>query len=188
MSHSDNICSGCGRLKSKPLEPKPDYSERKSGKSVDFFSMTKNLILKNSFEHFIVLLIFLILSMFSIFKDETKLFVVCGVSLIIVSTIITAVSCSRCHVLVYQSCVCGVIPTKIPFITKRFTVYYEDIIKVKAHGIGMSSSTTKHSNDSHPKFVIITDFGAIEIKGLNDTQAIHLRNHIKHYTDKLERM
>lgn len=179
MSSSDNLCTECGRLKSTPLEPVPDYSGRDKGKSLRFFTMGKNL-----FYRYILFPLILIpaawmggnvvLGMIFDSGDIIQAVLISVTVIIIAYIILTAVSISKCYVEVYKNCIEGRIPAKIPCFTKHFTVFYGDIVRVNMHGVGMSMSTTKRSSDSHPGFVLVTDFGAIDIKGLNDSQAAEI--------------
>lgn len=179
MSSSDNLCTECGRLKSTPLEPVPNYSGRDKGKSLRFFTMGKNL-----FYRYILFPLILIpaawmgcnvvLGMIFDNGDIIQAVLISVTVIIIAYIILTAVSISKCYVEVYKNCIKGRIPAKIPCFTKRFTVFYDDIVRVNMHGVGMSMSTTKRSSDSHPGFVLVTDFGAIDIKGLNDSQAAEI--------------
>ena len=185
MSRSDNICSSCGKLKSKPLDQKSDYSERKAGRFVDYFPMTKNMLCRYMVPFGIVVMGIVF---FNIVPAIEKEIMICIDIIAVIVAVLIVISASRSYVSVYSNCVYGIIPCKIPLFTKRFTVYYDDVIKVKAFGMSTNSAMTRHGKDSHPKFVIITDFGAIDIKGLDNTQAIHLRDHIRYYTESLKRM
>lgn len=190
MSRSDNLCTECGRLKSKPLEPVPDYSDREKGKSDRFFTMGKNYFYK--YILFPIVLIplagmmgYVVLLMIS---DNNNGFadavLMCAGILALVYLILAAIAASKCYVEVYRNCIEGRIPAKIPCFTKHFIVYYDDIVRVNMHGVGMSTSTTRRSSDSHPGFILITDFGAIDIKGLNDSQAAEIYAHLHAYRRK----
>ena len=189
MSSSDNLCTECGRLKTRPLEPVPDYSDREKGKSQRFFTMGKNL-----FYRFILFPVILIPAVWmagavilgKIFDsyDLKQIILTSVIAVMILYIVLTAVSISKCYVEVYKNCIEGRIPAKIPCFTKRFTVFYDDIIRVNSHGIGMSASTTRRSSDSHPRFILVTDFGAINIKGLNDSQAAEIHALLRAYRNK----
>lgn len=184
MSRSDDICTTCGRLKSMPLEPKPDYSNRDPGKSQEFFSLTKNILFR--YLPFILLLPFgfLFISLFQAFGGYDREVIITVFAVAAVAAIITVISASKCYVSVYKNCITGRIPAKIPCFSKKFTVYYEDIIKLRTQGIGTGSNSFKHSTDSHPKFVIVTKSGAISIKGLTDSQALSVQAYIRAFRDK----
>ena len=189
MSRSDNLCTECGRLKSMQLEPVPDYSGRDKGKSQRFFTMGKNLF----YRYILIPLIlipaavmagYVVLGMIFDSISIIKAISACASVIAITYIILAAVAASKCYVEVYKNCIEGRIPAKIPCFTKHFTVYYDDIIKIRMHGVGMSSSSTRNSKDSHPTFVIITDFGAIDIKGLTDSQAAVIHAHYRANRDK----
>lgn len=189
MSRSDNLCTECGRLKSTPLEPLPDYSDREKGKSQRFFTMGKNLF----YRYILIPLILIPAAMMAgyvvlgmIFDNISiiKAVSACASVIAIAYIILTAVAASKCYVEVYKNCIEGRIPAKIPCFTKHFTVFYDDIIRVNMHGVGMSMSTTRRSSDSHPRFILVTDFGAIDIKGLNDSQAAEIHAHLRAYRRK----
>lgn len=190
MSRSDNLCTECGRLKSTPLEPIPDYSDREKGKSQKFYTMGKNL-----FYRFILFPLILIpavwmagnviLGMIFDSVDVINAILITFMVIAITYIILTAISASKCYVEVYKNCIEGRIPAKIPCFTKHFIVYYDDIVRVNTHGIGMiMGSTTRRSSDSHPGFTLVTDFGAIDIKGLNDSQAAEIHAHIRAFRRK----
>ncbi|MBQ2842050.1 MAG: hypothetical protein IJE72_03345 [Clostridia bacterium] len=180
MSRSDNLCTECGRLKSTPLEPIPDYSDREKGKSQRFFTMGKNLFYRYILFPLVLIPLagmmgyIILLIVFDNNNAVADALLMCAGALALVYLILTAVSISKCYVEVYKNCIEGRIPAKIPCFTKHFTVYYDDIVRVNMHGVGMSGSTIKNSSDSHPGFVLVTDFGAIEIKGLTDSQAAEI--------------
>ena len=184
MSFSDNLCTGCGRPKSRPLEPKPDYSNRQTGKQQKFFTMTRNLFYRVIFVPLVIAAAITAILIILPIHGENQIVLICADIILAVYVIISFVSASKCHIIIYKNCIEGRIPAKIPCFTKRFTVYYDDIIKIRMHGVGMSSGTTRHSHDSHPAFVIITDFGAINIKGLNDSQAAVIHAHYRANRDK----
>lgn len=179
MSRSDNLCTDCGRLKSTPLEP-VDYTNREKGKSLRFFTMGKNYFYK--YILFPLVLIpaawmasNVILGMIFDSVDIIKAILAAFIFIAIAYIILAAITASKCYVEVYKNCIEGRIPAKIPCFTKHFIVYYDDIVRVNVHGIGMSVvSTTRRSSDSHPGFTLVTDFGAIDIKGLNDSQAAEI--------------
>ncbi|MBQ3006490.1 MAG: hypothetical protein IJD78_02910 [Clostridia bacterium] len=191
MSRSDNLCTECGRLKSTPLEPVPDYSDREKGKSLRFFTMGKNYFYKYILFPLVLIPLagmmgYVILLMIS---DNNNRFadavIMCAGVLALIYIILAAITASKCYVEVYKNCIEGRIPAKIPCFTKHFIVYYDDIVRVNVHGIGMSVvSTTRRSSDSHPGFTLITDFGAIDIKGLNDSQAAEIHAHIRAFRRK----
>ncbi len=189
MSRSDNLCTECGRLKSTPLEPVPDYSDRDKGKSERFFTMGKNL-----FYRYILLPLILIpaavmagdvvLGMIFDSISIIKAVSVCAAVIALTYIILTAVAASKCYVEVYKNCIEGRIPAKVPCFTKHFIVYYDDIVRVNMHGVGMSMGNARRSSDSYPGFVLVTDFGAIPIKGLNDSQAAEIYAHLHAYRRK----
>lgn len=184
MSFSDNLCTGCGRPKSRPLEPKPDYSDRQTGKQQEFFTMGKNLFYRIIFIPLSLAAAITVALIFLPMKDIIQTALICADVIFALAAILGFVCASKCHIIIYRNCIEGRIPTKFPYFTKHFTVYYDDIIKIRMHGVGMSSSSTRHSHDSHPRFVIITDFGAIEIKGLTDSQAAVIHAHYRANRDK----
>lgn len=189
MSFSDNLCTGCGRPKSRPLEPKPDYSDRETGKQQEFFTMGKNLFYKYILFPLILVPLaammgYIGLLITSLDMETIKVVFICATILLLIYIILTAIATSKCYIKVYKNCIEGRIPAKIPCFTKHFIVYYDDIIKIRMHGVGMSTGTTRRSHDSHPGFVIITDFGAIDIKGLNDSQAATIHAHYRANRDK----
>ncbi len=190
MSRSDNLCTECGRLKSKQLEPVPDYSSRDKGKSQRFFTMGKNL-----FYRYILFPLVLIplagmmgyVFLLMIFDNNNGIadaLLMCVGILMLIYFILAAVAASKCYVEVYKNCIEGRIPAKIPCFTKHFIVYYDDIVRVNMHGVGMSMGSAKRSSDSYPGFVLVTDFGAIPIKGLNDSQAAEIYAHLHAYRRK----
>lgn len=184
MSFSDTLCTGCGRPKTRPLEPKPDYSDRQTGKQQKFFTMTKNLFYRIIFLPLAIAAAIAAMLIILPIHGEAEIAFICTDIILAVYVIISFIAASKCHIVIYKNCIEGVIPAKIPCFTKHFTVYYDDIIKIRMHGVGMSSSSTRNSNDSHPTFVIITDFGAINIKGLNDSQAAIIHAHYRANRDK----
>lgn len=184
MSRSDDLCTDCGRLKSMPLAPAPDYSDRDSGKSQEFFTMGKNLFYRYIFIPLGLLIGITAMLIFLPIHGDFQVALICAAVILLIYTVLTAVSISKCYVEVYKNCLEGRIPAKIPCFTKRFTVYYEDIIKVKVYGVGMSGSTTRNSSDSHPRFTLVTKFGAIRIKGLTDSQAAEIHAYLRAYRGK----
>lgn len=184
MSFSDNLCTGCGRPKSRPLEPKPDYSDRQKGKHQDFFTMGKNLFYRIIFVPLSLAAAITAALIILPIHGKTQTALICADIILALLTILGFVCASKCYITVYKNCIEGRIPAKIPYFTKHFTVYYDDIIKIRMHGVGISSGTTRHSSDSHPAFVIITDFGAIDIKGLNDSQAATIYAHYRANREK----
>lgn len=190
MSRSDNLCTECGRLKSTPLEPVPDYSDREKGKSLRFFTMGKNYFYKYILIPLVLIPAawmagYVILGMIFDNDDIVNAAITAFTVIAIAYIILAAVTASKCYVEVYKNCIEGRIPAKIPCFTKHFIVYYDDIVRVNTHGIGMSVvSTTRRSSDSHPGFTLITDFGAIDIKGLNDSQAAEIHAHIRAFRRK----
>lgn len=184
MSFSDNLCTGCGRPKTRPLEPVPDYSDRETGKQQKFFSMTKNLFYRIIFMPLVIAAFITAMLIILPIHGETKIALIVIDILLAVYIVIGFISASKSYITVYKNCIEGRIPAKIPCFTKHFTVYYDDIIKIRMHGVGISSNSTRHSKDSHPTFVIITDFGAIDIKGLTDSQAAVIHAHYRANRDK----
>lgn len=184
MSRSDNLCTECGRLKSTPLEPVPDYSNREKGKSQRFFTMGKNLFYRYIFIPLCMFVGFTAMLILLPIHGDFQIAFICAAVLLLIYCILTAVSISKCYIEVYKNCIEGRIPAKIPCFTKHFTVYYDDIIRVNMHGVGISSNTTRNSSDSHPQFVLITDFGSIDIKGLNDSQAAEIHAILRAYRGK----
>lgn len=189
MSRSDSLCTECGRLKSTPLEPVPDYSDREKGKSQKFFTMGKNLFYRYILIPLVLtplaaMMAFTILPMIFDSTDTVNAVLICAAAVVIAYIILTAVSISKCYVEVYKNCIEGRVPAKIPCFTKRFTVFYDDIVRVNMHGVGMSGGTTRNSSDSHPGFTLVTDFGAIKIKGLSDSQAVQIHSYLRAYRGK----
>ncbi len=189
MSRSDSLCPECGRLKSTPLEPVPDYSDREKGKSQRFFTMGKNLFYRYILIPLVLIplaamMAFTILPMIFDSTGTVNAILTCAAAIVLAYIILTAVSISKCYVEVYKNCIEGRIPAKIPCFTKHFIVYYDDIVRVNMHGVGMSMSSTRRSSDSHPGFVLVTDFGAIPVKGLTDSQAAEIHAFLRAYRGK----
>ncbi len=186
MSLSDDLCTECGQLKSTPLEKKPDYSDRKPGKSEEFFSMTRNML----FRYMPFMIIGIVMLSIGASHIGTRVGDTAGIVvavidiLFIIATVMTAINASKCYVCVYQNCITGKIPANIPCFTKNFTVYLDDIIRVNMHGIGSNSGFSKSFSDSHPIFIIVTTSGPVRIKGISDSQALKIRAYLHAFRRK----